>query len=70
MEYMYIYNKVNFGVISLKLCCPLLQGYLIEFNQLYEELRGKKVGIFAVCAQPQDQVDEAMKQWGLHYKVS
>ena len=27
------------------------------------------MGIYAVTAQPQDQVDEAMKQWGLHFKV-
>ena len=57
-------------MISIKLCRLLLQGYLVEFNQLYEEFRGKKVGIYAVCAEPQNQVDECMKQLGLHYKVS
>ncbi len=47
-----------------------MQGYLKEFNELYEELQGKKVEVFAVCAEPQAQVDKAMKEWGLKYRVS
>ena len=50
--------------------CVCVQGYLKEFNELHEELQGKKVGIFAVCAQPQASVDKAMKEWGLKFTVS
>ena len=46
-----------------------MQGYLKEFNELFEELQGKKVGIFAVCAEPQPLVNKAMEEWGLHFQV-
>ena len=46
------------------------QGYLKEFNELIEELREKKVGIFGICAEAQqDLADQAVKDWGLHYQV-
>jgi peroxiredoxin len=43
--------------------------YFKEFNELFEELQGKKVGIFGVCAQPQRFVDQTMKDWGLKFTV-
>lgn len=61
-------NDATFVVFYRGLWWPYCKGYLVEFNQLYEEFRGKKVGIYAVCAEPQNQVDECMKQLGLHYK--
>ena len=48
----------------------LWQGYLKEFNGLFEELQGKKVGVFGVCAEPQKLVDQTMKDWGLKFTVS
>ena len=45
-----------------------MQEYLKQFNELFEELKAKKVGVMAVCAQPQDKVDEMMKD--LKFKVS
>lgn len=47
-----------------------LQGYLKEFNELLEEFRGKNVGIFGVCAQPQELVDKAVREWELNFTVS
>ena len=47
----------------------LLQGYLKEFNEFYEELEGKKVGIFGICAEPDPLPDQAVQEWGLKYKV-
>ncbi len=37
---------------------------------MLEELQGKNVGVFAVCAEPQKQVDEAVAEWGLKFPVS
>lgn len=48
----------------------LLQEYLKQFNELFGELQSKKVGVMAVCAQPQDKVDEMVKQCDLKFKVS
>ena len=45
------------------------QAYLKQFNELFEELQAKKVGIFAVCAQPQAPVDKIMDTCQLKYKV-
>ena len=47
-----------------------LQEYLKQFNELFGELQSKKVGVMAVCAQPQDKVDDMMKQHDLKYKVA
>ena len=47
-----------------------LQEYLKQFNELFGELQAKKVGVMAVCAQPQDKVDEMMKAHELKFKVS
>jgi peroxiredoxin len=47
-----------------------LQEYLKQFNELFEELQSKKVGVMAVCAQPQDKVDEMEKKLNLKFKVS
>ena len=48
--------------------CP--QSYLKDFNDLFEELREKKVGIFGICAEAQQELaDQAVKDWGLHYQV-
>ena len=46
-----------------------LQEYLKQFNELFGELQAKKVGVMAVCAQPQDKVDDMMKQCELKFKV-
>lgn len=48
----------------------LVQEYLKQFNELFEELQSKKVGVMAVCAQPQDKVDEMEKKLNLKFKVS
>ena len=48
----------------------LLQEYLKQFNELFGELQSKKVGVMAVCAQPQDKVDEMVKPCDLKFKVS
>lgn len=34
---------------------------------MFEELQGKKVGVFGVCAEPQQLVDQAVKEWGLRF---
>ena len=47
-----------------------LQEYLKQFNELFGELQAKKVGVMAVCAQPQDKVDETMEKHVLKFKVS
>lgn len=47
-----------------------MQEYLKQFNELFEELQSKKVGVMAVCAQPQDKVDEMEKKLNLKFKVS
>lgn len=36
---------------------------------MFEELQGKKVGVFGVCAEPQQLVDQAVKEWGLRFTV-
>ena len=46
-----------------------LQAYLAEFNEFWEELKAKNVGIFGICAEPQNLVDRTMTEWNLHYKV-
>lgn len=51
------------------MCFSSLQVYLKEFNELFEELQGKRVGIFGVSAEPQRFVDQAMKEWGLKFMV-
>ena len=48
----------------------LLQEYLKQFNELFEELQAKKVGVMGVCAQPQDKVDEMKKKSDLKFEVS
>lgn len=47
-----------------------LQAYLAEFNEFWEELKAKNVGIFGICAEPQNMVDRTMTEWNLHYKVT
>ncbi len=42
----------------------------MEFNNFYEELQGKKIGIVGVCAEPQEAVDKAVKEWELKFPVS
>ncbi len=46
-----------------------MQTHLQEFNKFFDELQEKKVGIFAVCAQDQGEVDETMKEWELKFQV-
>ena len=46
-----------------------LQAYLAEFNEFWEELKAKNVGIFGICAEPQNLVDRTMTEWNLHFKV-
>ncbi len=46
-----------------------LQAYLAEFNEFWEELKAKNVGVFGICAEPQNLVDRTMTEWNLHYKV-
>lgn len=58
-----VWDKINFVVSSD------LQEYLKQFNELFGELQAKKVGVMAVCAQPQDKVDDMMKQCDLKFKV-
>ena len=45
------------------------QGYLTEFNQLYEELQGKGVEVYAITAQTQDLVDQLRRDLNLQFKV-
>ena len=47
----------------------LLQNYLIDFNQMIEDIKGKGVGFFAVCAEPQAPVDKMMKDHDLGFTV-
>ena len=55
--------------LSLPPSLPPSQGYLSEFNALYEELQGKGVEVFAVTAQDQDQADKMMTNYNLRFKV-
>ena len=56
---------------TLRVCSHAhTQAYLKEFNELYEELKGKNVGIFAICAEDtQAKADQAVREWGLQFKV-
>lgn len=47
----------------------IFQGYLKEFNEFHEDLKGKKVGLFGVSADSQEKVDQAMKDWELTFTV-
>ena len=46
------------------------QEYLLQFNELWEELDSRKVGVFGICAQPQDQVDKMVSENSLKFQVS
>ena len=46
-----------------------MQEHLKEFAQLFEEFKEKDVGIFAVCAEPQDQADNMERELSLPFKV-
>ena len=38
-------------------------------NDLWEEFQAKKVGVFAVCGQPKEDVDLMMSEHNLKFKV-
>ena len=38
-------------------------------NDLWEEFVGRKVGVFAVCGQPKEEVDLMMSENNLKFKV-
>jgi len=46
------------------------QEYLLQFNELWEELNSRKVGVFGICAQPQDQADKMVSENSLKFQVS
>ena len=48
---------------------PHPQGYLTEFNGLYEEFKGKGVELYAITAQLQEDTDRFMKEYNLRFKV-
>ena len=55
---------------TLKLTCiAFSQAYLTQFNELYEEMQGKRVGVFGITAQLQDQVDFAVKELNIRFQV-
>ena len=54
--------------VQLFIVC-LLQDYLKEFAQLFEEFKEKDVAIFAVCAEPQDQAEKMEREFSLPFKV-
>jgi len=61
---------VGKGIVSFHLpALNLLQNYLKEFANLFEEFKEKDVAIFAVCAEPQDQADRMEQELSLPYKA-
>ena len=46
-----------------------IQSYLKSVNDLWEEFVGHKVGVFAVCGQPKEEVDLMMSENNLKFKV-
>ncbi len=50
-------------------CAPPSQEYLLQFQALWEELQGKKVGVFAITAEEAPAADKMMKEHNLSFEV-
>ena len=61
--------KVGAAFTTICFIICLLQEHLKEFAQLFEEFKEKDVGVFAVCAEPQDQADNMERELSLPFKV-
>lgn len=65
-----LYCSANTVPSSSAVSSSPLQNYLKEFAQLHEEFKARDVAVYAVCAQSQTDVDQAIKDWELNYKAS